>query len=181
VKEFIICTSFYGPPLMHTYWTPWNCRPVCLGVKHPSGAQDQIFITVRQLQVFLCGAPSLRRGRVCLSQLLLASLAQSCLPPMNSNGHFASWVLISFLSWSLLCLLVSRPLWALSWSAEISSRLLRTCRSETNCCTRSLIWLTWYLLLVVPQGKRALISPTRAAQAWPAEDGWGCCYCCVPA
>jgi hypothetical protein len=32
----------------------------------PSGAHDQIFITVWQLQSCFCGAPSLKRGRVCL-------------------------------------------------------------------------------------------------------------------
>jgi hypothetical protein len=47
-------------------------RSVSLGVKHPSGAQDQIFIFVRQLWVCWCGAPSLTRGRVGRLQLLLA-------------------------------------------------------------------------------------------------------------
>jgi hypothetical protein len=41
-------------------------------VKHPSGTQDQIFITVRRQRVCWCGAPSLTRGRVCRVQLLLA-------------------------------------------------------------------------------------------------------------
>jgi hypothetical protein len=39
---------------------PTVSRLVCLGIKHPSGAYDQIFITVRQLRISCCGALSWR-------------------------------------------------------------------------------------------------------------------------
>jgi hypothetical protein len=44
---------------------PTVSRPICLGMKHPFGAYDQIFITVRQLWVCFYGVLSLTRGRVC--------------------------------------------------------------------------------------------------------------------
>jgi hypothetical protein len=63
---------------------PTVSRPVCLGIKHPFGAYDQILITVRQLRSCWCGF-SLTRGRVCRLQLLLA-LASAVILGSESLG-----------------------------------------------------------------------------------------------
>jgi hypothetical protein len=64
---------------------PAVSRPICLGIKHPSGAYDRIFSTVDSYGLVLCGAPSLTRRRVCLFYMLLA-LASEVFPWSESFG-----------------------------------------------------------------------------------------------
>jgi hypothetical protein len=68
-------------------------RPVCLGIKHPSRAYDQSFITVRHLRVCCCGALSLTRGRVC--RFCFSVLFITCRHGPRRKRHSSIVVLVS--------------------------------------------------------------------------------------
>jgi hypothetical protein len=58
-----------------------NCPRPPTSASNSNSSQDQIFITVRQLRVCSCRAPSMTRERVCRSQQLLALASAVSLVP----------------------------------------------------------------------------------------------------
>jgi hypothetical protein len=62
-------------------------RPVSLGVKPPSGTQEQICITVTRLRIYWSEAPTLTRGLVCSLQLLLALASTVILGSESLETH----------------------------------------------------------------------------------------------
>jgi hypothetical protein len=72
---------------------PTVSRPVHHGVRRPSLAHEQIFITFRHLQVCWRGLPSLMRGRVCSLQLLLILAIAVILGSVSHRTH--DYILLS--------------------------------------------------------------------------------------
>jgi hypothetical protein len=65
---------------------PTVSRPVCLGVKHPSGAYDQTFSSVRQLAGLLMWC-AFSEERVCPLQLLLGLISAVILGSKSRGTH----------------------------------------------------------------------------------------------
>jgi hypothetical protein len=82
---------------------------VCLVLKHPSGAQDQVLITVRQLRVCWCGAPSLTWGRICPLQMLLG-LASAVILEYDSCATHDHILLSSMCVWTIFSTTFSNSL-----------------------------------------------------------------------
>jgi hypothetical protein len=67
---------------------PTVSRPVCLGVRHPRPNFLLLSLIIfRQLQIWLCGAPSLTKSRVCTFQLFLGVTSAAVIRSESHGTH----------------------------------------------------------------------------------------------
>jgi hypothetical protein len=123
-------------------------QPACLRIKHPSGAYDQIFVTVRKLRVCWFGDPSLTRGRVCRLQwlLVLASAVIFGSESHRTRGHILLSQIRDFPFRRLVRLAGSRWRYSVSpWGRFWSNRVEITVSKGSNFAYLSFVamWTTF--------------------------------------
>jgi hypothetical protein len=118
----------------------------------PSGAHDHIFITVWHLRSWFCGAPSLKRERVCLLYMLLA-LANKVFLGSESLGTHDHILLFQIWGFPFRRSYDSQGRGPnLNWTVEAKSKSHWDWRSVSLGVEPNLWFMTRYLLLFVSFG-----------------------------